>query len=266
MLLMQSRDSDSFFSGRRDVEQQGRTAHELETILRMRAELLSIICHESRSLLATILGYTKRTLDGRSGSISDVQREHLEVVLRSANRLLDLVSYSGPFAIEQELRVELIDPREIWRNALQRQQPRLSERSLRVNEAVSGEPLVIEGDPAKLFAVFDIIAGWAIQSAASGGELRIQWSGSEFNYLAFSVTAPGPDLPQELADSIFDRHTEPPSDPLRNEKRRAAGLSLARDIVWLHGGRIALTRRPEGGSVIFVVLPRPRHPLELGPE
>src|SRR6185503_8140117 len=66
----------------------------------------------------------------------------------------------------------------------------------------------------------------------------------------------GPGIPEDQAERIFERFYRVEQEGHRSVPGTGLGLAIARNITELHGGRIAVTPRPGGGSVFSVDLPR----------
>jgi K+-sensing histidine kinase KdpD len=64
----------------------------------------------------------------------------------------------------------------------------------------------------------------------------------------------GPGIPAEYQDRIFDKFAQVPRDE-RNRRGTGLGLTIAKGVIDLHGGRIDVANAPEGGAEFVVVLP-----------
>jgi signal transduction histidine kinase len=71
-------------------------------------------------------------------------------------------------------------------------------------------------------------------------------------YFAFSVSDRGPGIDPGATASVFDPFYMAGPDG----KRADVGLSIARDLVERHGGRIWAENNPGGGATFTVVLPK----------
>jgi signal transduction histidine kinase len=256
MLRLLSQISGPFLAALRDAEQLRNRADELEAFLHIKSHLMSNMCHEFRSLLAAVRGYSSRLLDGRAGAISNVQHDHVTVVLRNCNKLLDLVSYSAPFATEQKLRLERFDLRETWQHALKRLRRRASEESIRILEQIPSEPFTVFADKERLEAVFDILLANAVQCVTASGEITVRFLRATNGEVTVRLFAAGAALPAQLLDTIFD-HTDDSGRASPQDKRRFAGLPLLHDLVWLHGGRISVTSNSGEGTEFTFSLQSP---------
>lgn len=255
MLRLLSQISAPFLAALRDAARLRRTVDELETILHIKSHLISNMCHEFRSLLAAVRGYSKRIFEGRAGTISEAQRADLTVVLRNTNRLLDLVSHSLPFVAEQQLRVESLDLRDIWQGVCKRVGRRASEQSIRITEEISSGPFTVSADREKLAFMLDILVANAIQCTANDGEITAQFLRGANGEVTVRLSAAGEGLAPQLVDRIFEHRDESAPAASDPEVRRMAGLSLVHDMVWLHGGRMSVTSTPGEGTVFTFTLP-----------
>jgi signal transduction histidine kinase len=239
----------------RDADGLRRTADEFEAIVQINSHLMSNVCHEFRSMLAAVRGYSKRIMEGRDGEITDAQRDGLTVVLRNTNKLLYLVSHSLPFVAEQRLRVESIDLREIWLSALQRVRLRLTEKSITIKEQIPLEPLTVAADRQRLATVFEVILANAIQCAGNGAEIVAELAHGANGEVTVRILAGGEAIPAEWMEKSFDHLDEPALSESGPHGMRLAGLSLVHDMVWLHGGRMAVMSTAGKGTVFVVTLP-----------
>lgn len=239
----------------RDVQQLGRTRDELEAALQIKLHLMSNVCHEFRSILAAAQGYVKRILDGRDGAINEAQRDHLKVALKNSDKILDLVSYSLPFTAEQQLRVETFDLREAWQRALKRIRGRASALSITIKEQIDSEAYTVTGDSEKLTTVFEILLTNIIACAPNGCEVTAQFARGAQKEVTVRLLAAGPGFPLPAVDGIFDHRVAPEANP--KEGRRIPRLSFIHDIIWLHGGRMAVTNNSGEGTVFVFTLPPP---------
>jgi signal transduction histidine kinase len=242
----------------RDADALRRTADEHEAILQINSHLISNVCHEFRSMLTAVRGYSKRILEGRDGAITAAQREDLTVVLRNTNKLLDLVSHSLPFVAEQRLRVESFDLREVWRSAVQRVRRRLTEKSISIREQIPAGSFTVAADRQRLAAVFEIILANAIHCSANASEIVAQFVRGANGELTTRVLANGEALPAHLIDRNFSHQDESAPAAAGTNDLQMAGLSLVHDMVWLHGGRMAVMSTAGEGTVFVVTLPPPK--------
>ena len=126
---------------------------------------------------------------------------------------------------------------------------------LRARGAVvdAGELPVVSADEALIGAVFmNLLVNALKYGPRRGGTIRVRASHAS-SIWCFSVRSDGKAIPPEDRLRIFE-----PFERGRGERRvRGGGLGLAicREIVELHGGRIAVAPTEDGGNVFTFTLP-----------
>lgn len=108
--------------------------------------------------------------------------------------------------------------------------------------------LVLLGDRSQLAIVFSNLIRNARDAMPRGGTLCIS-AIPEGGMIAVSIHDSGHGIPQEQLSQIFE--------PLFSTKAKGIGLglSITRDIVDRHLGRLSVASEPEGGTTFFVRLP-----------
>ncbi len=76
--------------------------------------------------------------------------------------------------------------------------------------------------------------------------------------LVIRVVDPGPGIPPEELERVFEPFYRVESSRNRDTGGTGLGLSIARDIAQAHGGSLSLTNLPERGLEALLVLPRQR--------
>ena len=147
---------------------------------------------------------------------------------------------------------EPLDLRAVVAEAISAVQPLTSEKGQTLEVDLPG-PLPTLGDPRRLEqAVVNLLSN-AHRHTPSG--TRVAISGHvQGDEVLLSVDDDGPGLPAGEQETIFRR-----SYRLRPEGGGSGlGLTIARAIVELHGGRIRAESRPGEGATFRVALPRRR--------
>ncbi|MDX1475821.1 MAG: ATP-binding protein, partial [Reinekea sp.] len=74
--------------------------------------------------------------------------------------------------------------------------------------------------------------------------------------LKIYVVDKGPGIPEEKLEKVFDPYVRLESSRNRNTGGAGLGLSIARNIVHAHGGRLQLRNRVGSGLEAAIILPR----------
>jgi signal transduction histidine kinase len=254
-LLDRLRYSD--FLQRRELEQVRDDLRELD---RAKSRFTANLHHELRTPLTLMLA----PLEGiRSGEFGDVPAAMAQMIrtmhanglrlLKLINNLLDLAKIES-----RELRVRRValDParmaREVAEGARGLAERKGVELVCGVLETVEG----FHGDPDALDKVLVNLVGNSLKFTESGGriEVSVRREG-EGAHLAVADTGVG--IPPDQIERIFDRFAQVDDSATRKHEGTGIGLSLVRELVELHGGRVwAESAGPGQGATVHVVLPR----------
>lgn len=119
------------------------------------------------------------------------------------------------------------------------------------------DPLVVQGIEGRLVQVLRNLIGNAASFSPAGGTIWLS-AGRQGGFVRVLVEDQGPGIPENKLDAIFDRfYSERPE----NEKfgtHSGLGLSISKQIVQAHGGRIWAENRSEGGARFVILLPPAR--------
>ncbi|MDR1735451.1 MAG: HAMP domain-containing histidine kinase [Oscillospiraceae bacterium] len=229
------------------------------TLLAERAEkerisLTANITHDLRTPVTSILGYSEGILDGVAQTPEQV-REYAAIIRRKALGLKSLVDDLALLSVLENappLQLERVDMA-VWLRGYVRA------AELEISAAVTcecEEGLYCAADKVKLERVMNNLVGNAVKYAASADrplELRFELR-RDGDAALLSLSDNGPGLPPLEARKVFDRFYR--ADPSRGVVGGSGlGLSIARQIVLLHKGKIWITNRPGGGLSANVSLP-----------
>jgi CheY-like chemotaxis protein len=113
-------------------------------------------------------------------------------------------------------------------------------------------PGTVRGDPERLQQVVSNLLANSVKFTPSGGSITVTLSRKdEWAEIAFADTGQG--ISPEHLTEIFDRFRQADSSTTRKHGGLGIGLSLVRQLVALHGGRVRAESEGEGHGSKFVV-------------
>jgi len=241
---------------------------------RAKKEFLRSVSHELRTPLTPIIGMTDLVLTTEE---DDDKRKYLSLVQKAALKLLgiieDLIETSrleGDGVSVENLPFLLrpfLDGIAVGLDPLARA------KGLRLRVAVDPAlPEAVSADQAMLYKVLSMLLGNAVKFTCGGEvalEVRRETKEGAGEMLRFSVSDTGIGIEQEDLERIFTDFTQSDGSITRSYPGLGLGLSLARRITELMGGRIWAESGFGGGSVFHAEIPLliPEHagyPGELG--
>ncbi|MCP4602271.1 MAG: response regulator [Proteobacteria bacterium] len=242
----------------KEVNQKLEKANEsLRDLDKMKSRFFANISHELRTPLTLILAPVESLLSGDQGEMAPEHLEQITGVRNSAMRLLkhieDLLDLSRLEDARLRLRVEKYDLRAHIIRIIDFARP-LAERKQIEIVFNSKEDLFITADEAKLERVFVNLVSNALKFTDSGGKISIRADKTN-EAVNVAVEDNGIGIAEEDQERIFDRFGQVEQSITRRKGGSGIGLSLAKELVELHCGRLTLTSEPGKGSTFSVEFP-----------
>jgi two-component system, sensor histidine kinase and response regulator len=230
-----------------------KTSAELEAARARRDELISMIAHDLGSPLTTLRGYAELLT---RPSVSDAVRERAKGVIltetgRMARLVQDLVSDPDSATTRFSIRAGSCDLIELARKQVEIAQARSARASI---DMESPRRLLITCDPERVAQVVANLLNNAVTYAPDGHiRVRLRQEGAD---VQISVRDHGPGIPADALRTIFEPRVRLQSASNGQAAAGAGlGLSIARDIVEAHGGRLWAENNADAGATFTVVLP-----------
>jgi len=183
--------------------------------------------------------------------------------LRASDRLggllEDLLDVSRLRTGRLELRRQRLDCGPLVEEIVDRYRMQLEERpEYKVEFEAPKAPHVVEVDPSRLEQVLDNLLSNAVKYSPGGGEICVALA-SDRSGVRLTVTDHGIGLPQGHADMIFEPFGRAPNASHQQIPGLGLGLSICRQLIEAHGGRIwASSPGEQMGTTLGVWLPTPR--------
>lgn len=227
---------------------------ELNELDHMKSEFIAIAAHELRTPLSLILGYATFLREDASGHA----REQMEVVLQSAMRLRslidDMVNLRQVDSGEAVLELEQFALQDLIKAGLQEISyiAEAKEQAFMLN--MPEEPILVEADRNKMTLVIVNLMSNAVKFTGPGGRLGIR-AGTTQEEAWFMVWDTGIGIPTDQLERIFDRFYQVENSLTRRHEGIGLGLSIVKEMVDLHHGRIQVQSQEGKGTAFTVTIP-----------
>jgi PAS domain S-box-containing protein len=233
-----------------------RTARtEAERANRLKDDFLATLSHELRTPLNAIVGWAQLLklgqLDptGSQNAIEAIDRN----AKAQAQMIADLLDVARISSGKIRLEVKSVDPTAVIEAALEAVMPAIEAKDIRLTKAFDSQATPVSGDPGRLQQVVWNLVSNAVKFTPRGGQIEIAVKRSE-SQIELSVTDDGQGIPDDLLPNIFDRFRQGDASTTRSEGGLGLGLSIAKQIVELHGGTIQAESAGKGQGATFRVL------------
>jgi PAS domain S-box-containing protein len=224
----------------------------LERLNQLKSEFVSLVSHEFRTALVGISGFSEMirdeevNLDEAKAYAGDINKE-ADRLNRMINDMLDLDRIE---AGRLTLHIDSVDLNDLLSSAAER--VRAGSEHHWVTCKFEGDPIV-RCDPDRVAQVALNLLSNAVKYSPDGGDVTIT-TALRNGEVEVSIRDHGVGIAPEFMQKLFSRYE-------RYEKTSGKiigtglGLALAKQIVEMHGGRIAVTSEPGEGSDFHFTLP-----------
>jgi len=231
---------------------------EAERQSRLKDEFLATLSHELRTPMNAILGWLSIIESGKP--IRDVNSV-LGVIGRNAQmqaRLIDdLLDMNRLTSGNVHLEVGPVDVRALVQGTLQGLQPAADAKGVQILAFVEQSVGEVLGDAQRLQQVLWNLVHNAIKFTPTGGSVDIQVQRNDHT-LTVMVEDTGQGIAPSFLPHVFERFRQQDASSTRAAQGLGLGLSIAKQLVELHGGTIAAASAGEGrGTTIILRVPAP---------
>jgi two-component system cell cycle sensor histidine kinase PleC len=131
---------------------------------------------------------------------------------------------------------------------------------VRLETALTEQPLVIWADEQRLRQVLLNVAGNGLKFTPAGGSVTLALEPGDNGGALITVTDSGIGIDETQIANVFKPFWQADSGLDRMREGAGIGLPLARELVALHGGRINLHSRVGEGTRVTIELPAGEEP------
>ncbi len=233
-----------------------RMAEGLATAQRLRQQLVADVAHELRTPLANIHGYLEAIEDG----VVAPDETTLGILREEAaglNRLIDdLQDLAQAEAGELRLDCQAVAPAELLDRAAGAFRARAEERGVTLSVTAPAADLPsVDVDTGRIAQVLRNLLQNALTHTPPGGQIRLGARALDRHWVEIAVEDSGAGVPPGDLPHIFERFYRVDSSRSRATGGSGLGLTIARQIVTAHGGRIDVASELGRGSRFTFTLP-----------
>jgi len=223
-----------------------------------KTEILSIVAHDLKNPLQSILGFSALILEELDSSHFLVEK--IKAIRRAAERMLilikDLLQNAAIESRNIQLKVQKVLIADLLHRVLDANRLQAEMKLQQLDFQVLSPDAVAEIDLTWMREVFENLISNAIKFTPIGKRIRVTVSERE-NYIRIEFKDEGQGLTDDDMQKLFGKFQRLSAQPTGNETSTGLGLSIAKQLVELHHGRIwAESAGKDLGSTFIVELPK----------
>jgi signal transduction histidine kinase len=239
---------------KRLLEREKAFRNEAERASRLKDEFLATLSHELRTPLNAILGWSQ-VLTRSKGNGASLE-EGLAAIERNARSqaalISDLLDMSRIISGKVRIEMQPVDPGHVVQAALDTVRPSADAKGVKMR--VDLDPLAgpITGDPSRLQQVIWNLLTNAIKFTPRDGRITIHVQHVESG-VEIIVADTGQGIEPEFLPHVFERFRQADASSTRAHGGLGLGLSIVKQLVEMHGGRVSARSEGKGAGAAFTV-------------
>ncbi len=235
--------------------------HDITTLKKMdqlKSDFVSMVAHEIKSPLNSILMQLKVVLDGLAGELT---KKQTEILSRSADKITSLADLAAELLDLSKIESGLINQEREELNLtnliaeqVQFYKGQADAKSIHLSKKSCPDEMFVMGNRTNIEEVLANLISNAIRYTPSSGKITV-WCDKNEDFVNIHVADTGLGIPEEYKAQIFDRFFRVKNEKTRYINGTGLGLAIVKSIVESHNGTIQVTSQEGQGSHFTVSLP-----------
>ncbi|MDB4912423.1 MAG: ATP-binding region ATPase domain protein [Gemmatimonadetes bacterium] len=237
---------------------------ELEAGDAYKTQFLANISHDLRTPLTAVITHAEILRDGILGPLSDRQLESIGGIINGSRQLLDqvgeILTYARGAANQLTLSPSQFHLDEVISQLRALNESLSSKKGVYLTSDVPNDLEPVTADREKVAHIVGNLIGNAIDFTPRGGNVWVHASRIESEHgveCLVEVGDSGIGIDPEHHELVFREFAQVDSSASRQHHGTGLGLTIARKLVELHGGRMWVESELGAGSRFFFTIPYP---------
>ena len=231
------------------AEQMNQLYEEARAAIQAKDDFFSAISHELRTPLTSITGWAALLLESPdAATLSEAARSIASSAAVQAQLIDDLLDVSRIMTNKFAITETKVDLRDVVGDSVSGMRPVATASDISLRKQLD-EPVVVDGDSARLRQVLTNLLTNAIKFTPAGGLIETRlWRDDSFGIIEVSDTGEG--ISAEFLPYVFERRAQ------ATERRFAGlglGLAIVKHIIELHRGSVEVRSEGAGKGATFTV-------------
>lgn len=231
---------------------------DLQSRLEAHERYFSLVLHELRLPLTSIMGYADLLRQGAAGPLNEQQASFLGVIRANVERMVALLTYLSDLSHLADGRLKLnlcpLSVEDVLQSILQYVEPALDEKMQTLQVHMPLDLPRLYADQERVVQVLRLLLSNANKYTPPGGAIHLHLHPEEKS-LRFQVSDNGMGISPQDQERVFEPFFRSEDAAVRQQPGWGLGLSLAKSLVEHMGGEIGVESQPGQGSTFWFTLP-----------
>ncbi|TNF34371.1 MAG: HAMP domain-containing histidine kinase [Gammaproteobacteria bacterium] len=233
----------------------------LKQLSALNTEFLANASHDLRKPLDTIRDISNRSRHklamGQNTSSEELLR-NFDLISHSASYMQNITDYildmqASGFGQVRLTRIP-VHVENLVNEVVERHRDHANEKQIALISKHDSHKLIAEADKTRILQVLDNLLNNAIKYCTRGDSITITVRLDQ-DHVRVEIQDTGPGIADDKLALLFSRNIDAPDPPMDSEQHGSLGLSLCKQIVELHEGRIGAHNNADKGATFWFSLP-----------
>ncbi|PTQ98031.1 signal transduction histidine kinase [Mucilaginibacter yixingensis] len=239
-----------------------KTLDELELSSQEKDRILRTVAHDLRNPLGGIASLTSAMIEDTDYTAEQV--ELLKIVKETAHDSLELINeiLEATNSSNNELTKQPVDINSLLNNSVELMRFKAAEKNQKIMLQTLDTPEELMISREKIWRVISNLISNAIKFSPIGAVIKVEIARTNGG-VCISVNDRGIGIPEESKSKIFNMFTDAKRPGTLGEKSFGLGLSICRQIIERHNGKIWFESNTADGTTFFIQLDKVDAPANL---
>ena len=224
---------------------------------KLQNQFIANVSHDLRTPLNSIIGFSEILGNRIFGELTQKQAEYIDDIRIAGIRLLGMINeildISKLESNTVKLNISSVDINILIEEVCNILKPLYQKKGVKVVKDID-ENLSLNGDYIKLQQVIFNLLGNAIKFSPQNSEIHIK-AGKKDNSVYISIKDEGIGIDKKYHKKIFNKFFQIADSLSKTETSTGLGLTIAKEFVKLHNGKIDIISKPANGTTFIITLP-----------
>ncbi len=233
---------------------------EIKEMERIKDEIVSIVSHELKLPLTTILGYGEMLAEGSGGQ----QKKYAEKICEQTQRLnrliTDFLDINRLESGRSSMNIYPFDLKYVTEESISAVSLTAAKKHIEIKADLPAKVSLLKGDEQLLLQAIINILDNSIKYSPPETRVKVQLKELQ-EHIQLIISDQGPGIPSNEQGNIFEKFTRGKSS--KNNSGFGLGLSFVKQVIALHEGEVGIINSDNQGTTIVMSLPKVLHENEL---
>jgi signal transduction histidine kinase len=202
-------------------------------------------------------GYVDMFMEGDIGDLNEEQQEAMSVTQHKLDHMVEIVeAMTMMHEATSPKQLIPVNMNDLSSEAIRRFQDQADKQEILLVSDLPPDWVYAIGDPEQIALVFDALLTNAFKFSKKGGMVSLRLQQTPESHAQVSIVDDGVGISKKDQNKIFSRFFQIDGSTTRKHGGLGIGLSLVKEIINSHGGKVWVESEPDAGAAFhFTLLP-----------